>query len=367
MYVRISLAAILIITSCSFAQLLPTLGGYQSPVTTGYYSLDVPSDARSISMGESFVASKDPQTSYFYNPANLVFAQGADLSFSRRDADYNKYIDNTYYYSLTGHLTTPVGNFGLFYSRHLLQGDGLSIDDYTLGLLYAYSFTPELHAGITLKTMSENIPSTKSQPILCDIGALYTHQRVFNTEFQDELAFGVSLQNFGTDYRFNNNLIIPLTSKENVTLIGYNTDIIKLPRYLRTGFSYSFILPSHISDNIELFSLLLTGEYRNLLNPGAFQKNARDYWGMGIEMTFLGIISLRGGSFAQAVDGVYGDKGTMMARYGMGLSLPFWSMDSNLPLIATLDYGVVPLNPRYDTDPQVSMWSLSLRYTPDIF
>jgi hypothetical protein len=145
----------------------------------------------------------------------------------------------------------------------------------------------------------------------------------------DRITFGASLQNFGTDYR----------GKE--TSSGIVTEgLILLPRYLRLGFTYSFALLHDSDYRYDPLSILITGEYRNLLN--AYPNNGKDFWGFGMETKFFDLVALRLGGFTQPYESINGTRGLPALRYGLGLNLPLSRLGVDEPLTVKLDYSGMP-------------------------
>jgi hypothetical protein len=357
---------------------LPFIGLSQSPIT-GWYSLDIPTDARSIAMGESFVASRDAQAGTFYNPANLANMKGIAGSYSYRatpsflGSNYAKYFD------LNGILASQYGNINVFYKRFnigewvITENDPTPIGvyenyDHTYGISYAKAINPDLGFGLTIKTYSEVFKQTSgpplaevfetiSQPILLDLGLLYSVPSLIgDSEKNVVLRFGISLQNFGTDY----------VAKSPIYLDSDQGKYIRLPRYLRMGFSSSVDFRSEKTDKLNPFSFLITGEYRHLLNAQEPQADLHYFLGLGGEITLFEFVSFRLGSFITPYPSFYGDEHKPTLRYGFGANIPIERLSPKIPLSLLLDYVIIPAKP-FGHDEELNAFSLSIKYNKNLF
>lgn len=216
----------------------------------GIDALDAPVDPASIAMGESFVAVHSP-SSMMYNPAGLAGLDGISFEFARRNLNYFDALERFKYLSYSGTLEMPFATLGLYYSRFVQgtatvttpaspEGVGeVELANYVLGLVVARSLAPCLDAGIAIKTfryvqtvVSGTVQATSTNtPLLCDLGLIYSyHSELTNGAGKFSTSAGASLQNFGTDLK-----------SERISLMTeiQSEDIIRLPRYLRLGFSFS--------------------------------------------------------------------------------------------------------------------------------
>lgn len=330
-------------------------------VTTLYFgqssSLDVNYDARAIAMGESFVANTNGLVTADNNPATLIGQNGISVFYNRRNLNWSDYFDNSFFYSFGVSAKTAIGNFALLYKRFDLAETKITYVEeralnvatvkpyyYTAIISYANNICDNFTIGINLKThgfitnlISSTYPETESNnPIIADLGVLYNINGFINqTDLRDKLNLGASLTNYGTNYK---------TSGSNFSGVGgQESRIVKLPRLLKLGFAYELNVLSNSQSN--LFRFVFTGEYNNLLNDFYYYSDSqRDYWGFGMESSFMDILSLRLGGVANPFSSIYGEKGILNMRYGFGINLPFELLGCKYPLSISFDYAVIPIN-----------------------
>ncbi len=342
---------------------------------SNFNSLDTPVDARSISLGESFVALSNSSSGSFYNPATLNSIDGITASFSKRYFDYSDFTKGMYYFSLNSTVHTPYGTFGLFYNIYNSPGLNIRAENnlleehpyynHTYGIGYAKEIIPNLSTGISLKTydfavertyssMNINQFKTTSKPFIFDVGVLYRLPiNVASDNFTNELSLGLSLQNFGTDYRVDNHYY-------------------QVPHYARLGFAYIFNSNKKQKGDLQPFRYTLTGEYCNQINSWKTMQYQIDYWKAGMEATFYEIVSLRIGGYAQPYNTIYGKNDTPLFRYGFGLNAPFHSIGINIPIVVVFDFAVIPLSQTniglyYNPKKNLTTFSLELKYSNDLF
>jgi hypothetical protein len=308
-------------------------------------SLEINLDPRSIATGESFVASGG-LIAADNNPAVLTNLQNISVFYTQRNMDWFGGTGGYFLYALGAAFKTPIGNFGLTYKRFNSGEESISSSDlsvvgrgrsydHTFILTYAKNITGNLSIGANLKAYTSFITITRGNPslpetntpLLVDLGFIYHTNRISKQDFiKDQIRFGASVENFGTDYK--------QTYHQQETYI-------ELPRFLKLGFAYEIGLPK--SDTTNYFKFIFTGQYKYLLNGPESIDSRRDYWGTGFEANFYDILSLRIGGIAYPYTSIYGDKGVFNLRYGLGLALPFQLIGVRLPASLTFDYAVIPM------------------------
>lgn len=263
--------------------------------------------------------------------------------------------------SIAATCSTSFGNLGLFYHR-FTTGDYPGFEDsrdpivhndqdYTAGIVFARAITGGLAGGVTLKTFEEAETvvglsrfETVQQPMLFDFGVLYTFTSRMRSKPQ--LSVGISLQNLGTK-------LVKRTSSAFTSPTEMLVDeVVSLPCYLRTGFSFRLqITPQHEGD-LTPFTVLITGAYRGLINSpvGGSQDIV---WGVGGEFSIYEILSLRFGQQSQSSDD---------PRYGIGIMLPISRMGIGQSLTLRVDYAAIPY--RSST---VKAYSIGLNYEDNLF
>ncbi|RJP65716.1 MAG: hypothetical protein C4539_12835 [Ignavibacteriales bacterium] len=337
-----------------------------------FSSLDVDMDARSIAMGESFVANPNGIATADDNPATLIGNKGLTVNYNRRNLNpYFNNPGNKYYCTIGTSMETSVGNFGIFIKRvrddyHSFIGAECVIYpkqffNYTAILSYAKNIFQNFTVGVNLKTHSyktelNNNPLNNTEtnnPILFDIGVLYRANGFINSsDVKDKYNLGASLLNYGTDYK---------VKVHSIESSGQNYVITKLPRLLKLGFAYEIDVKS--KTETELFGFVFTGEYDYLLNSYR-PDSQKDFWGAGFEATVMDILSLRIGGTAYPFYNYYGFKGDFSLRYGAGINLPFSLIADNFPLHICFDYAVMITK---DKDNSLDAFNVSINYENPFF
>jgi hypothetical protein len=308
-------------------------------------SLDLVTDVASIGMGESFVANAGGSFAYFENPAALPTDEGTHLFYNYRSQNWAKIVENSRFESAGMSWRFNWGILGFGYSQYssgtvTISDLGETMEDQNRTFILAYSLgiLDGLHIGANVKLFNRSVSATgldyhlkSNNSILFDAGALYETGLFSHEKIKNKLSLGVSLQNFGTDY------------KEEITGLSGENDRRYLPRYLRAGFCYemNLIVGEKTRTNVDL---LFTGEYRNLLNPGSAEMEDTDYWGFGIEATLFKIISLRLGGVSSPEYNVLFDRTKLNLRYGIGMNFPIAMVGLNYPLIIKFDFASIPIN-----------------------
>lgn len=345
------------------------------------YTLEANCDARAIAMGESFVANTNGLVTADNNPATLVGQKGLSVYYNRTNLNWSDFFGNNYF-TLSGISTkTSIGNFSLLYKRFNNEEiENIMVEDkarivttaepyfYTAIISYSNNIFDGLSVGINVKTFGYKLNVTKGQaeegesntPVVADFGVLYNMNGFINTDnIKDKLNFGTSLTNYGTDYRTSQSysLTIPSTEKH----------LEKLPRMLKLGFAYELNIKNASQEG--LFKFVLAGEYDNLLNKYSHYSDAqKDYWKVGMEGTLMDILSLRLGGLANPYTSIYGDKGVLSLKYGLGINFPFELIGINYPVSLSFDYAVMPLT-NFETNNKKNLdaFNLSVSYNNQLF
>jgi hypothetical protein len=329
------------------------------------YSVDSPTDSRSIAMGESFVAVPNNPFSMMYNPAGMAGIKGVSILYDRRN-DNRLGIERRYYESVVAGIQTPILDVGVFYTRFNMgdipitteqnpNGTGSTVNpyDYTMGLVIAKR-VGEANAGITVKGIDVSgyflgSSSTSADPgkvFAVDLGVLYTHDfPSVNSGLKHRLSIGMSLQNIGQDLK--------------VTSMARDLTF-ELPQYVRFGGSYHVTSETENPSALMPIRLLLTSEYRNLMNAGTAQNPTRDYWGVGMEATIYDVFAIRLGG--------YGNLRKTKLRYGFGAQAPLKQLGTGVPITVTLDYSAIPYEIAMPEERSVlHSFSFSVQYEHDLF
>ncbi|MBM2841255.1 MAG: hypothetical protein HW412_1783 [Bacteroidetes bacterium] len=372
--VSLSVLSILVLLSTpTAAQYL--FSGY---VYTGY-SLDRPTDSRSIAMGESFVAVPNNPSAITYNPAGLAGIPGISFSYAQRNDNIID-IRNRRYYSFNSTIHTPFVNVGIFYSQFNQgelevttesepDGTGQFIlpSDCSYGISIARTFGEFFSTGISIKTLdlsdailtSRYSTTTVSHPVLFDLGMLFILPLANNeATIAQRVCVGTSYQNIGAGVRVESKPNSPLPPP-----VGYRvraSESIRAPQFFRLGFSYQCTVIAANTDEPAPLSFLATGEYRNLMNAFDNQNAMRDYWGFGMEATLYEILAVRLGGF--------GRNEITTGRYGAGLNVPLPRIGIDAPFTLSINYAAVPYQSTIISDSKVvHAFSIELHYGNNIF
>ncbi|MBI5471789.1 MAG: hypothetical protein HY961_05540 [Ignavibacteriae bacterium] len=340
-------------------------------------SYEIPIDARSVAMGESFVAVAGNVAGLKYNPASLAMIRGVHVLYANRDMNWTSFTEDFRYSSYNVAVQTPVAILGFSYDRldfgKILLADlnGNTVDAYpyehTFILGAAHTFDCGLSVGasaktfhfvnITVRTPSnpEGIDET-TLPILFDLGFQHTLP-TSESAIHSALNIGASLQNFGSNVRYKDG-----NGKE----LGSNQP----DRFLRAGLAFN-VSVNESEEMLTPFRMTTSLEYRRFLN--GYSHGQKDFYGFGIEMTLFDIVDVRGGGFLSNITWVYGEQKKVAYRYGVGVNLPLRKLGATLPVVARFDYAVIPLNERlhdvyfaFDKS-KLTVFSIQLSYEEELF
>ncbi len=177
--------------------------------------LTVESGARSSAMGEAFVSISGDPLSQYYNPASSVG--------DKDTPGFSAYFGHTAYWENinfeTAFFTLREGKTRFSLGARIaqvndLEGRGATASaaplylfdsrDVSLKFGVAYPITEKLSAGLALGYLSERIDVFSTTVLNADLGLQYQQS--------EKLAFGVSVSNFGQDYRLDSQSIsLPVT------------------------------------------------------------------------------------------------------------------------------------------------------------
>jgi hypothetical protein len=262
------------------ARAATSLGGQRVGTAAGTF-LKIGVGARPVAMGEAFVAvANDPSTIY-WNPAGLAGLQRKEVTFSHTEwpADVN------YEFAAAVLPVAKLGGslgiqLGALYTdidetdelHPYGTGRTFTYTDFVGGISYARRFTDKLLIGLTGKYVHENlgldVGGSTMNNFLVDIGSIYYVG-------YGSLRVGVALANFGPDFKPGGAYYSPYTSEVR------EYDSFNPPTQFRFGLAWEPV------DNPQ-FRLTTAAE---LTQPGDNQQAIKG----GLEGTFRGVLSLRGG------------------------------------------------------------------------
>ncbi len=357
-----------------FFIVLQTISQAQIPGTTfSGTPADIIIDARSIALGESLVANPVPINSFQSNPANLSGAKEISVFYNRRSLNWFSSEDvDMYYYSTGAVIPLSIGNFSVSYSKFVNSLNGSSPTNMvgeqyysTIAISYSRPIAGNLSGGVSVKFLDFGVDimsfdkrnllvNENSITPLFDLGIIYSISNPFirnDSLIQDKIHFGLSVQNVGSKANFRQEFDgINLYSSENPVI-----------QYFRIGFSYNFNMLS--SEHQNLFSITLSGEYKNQINPLEYERDAVDNFGVGLEAGIIDVFYIRLGGIVRNGDPIFYKKGELRTNYGFGISFPASLITENLPLRIGFDYAVTSL----EIGDAMPAFNLNLNYGLKLF
>jgi len=266
---------LLLISNSVCGQLFPNLGG-QRVGTSAAQFLKIGIGARSLGMGESFVAVANDAEALYWNPAGISQFNKNALFFSH----IKWFVDiNVDYAGLVYHINT-VNSIGLFFTvlstEDMMEttelqpfgtGRYFSYSDLVAGLTYARNMTDKFSFGITVKYLNETLAELSMSSFLFDFGTYY------KTGWKTT-RFAVSVSNFGPEIAPSGSFIYENLDNEKIVVdefqkfsppimfrIGIATEIFENSIHKLT---WSVQL-NHPNDNIENINLGVEYWWRRLI------------------------------------------------------------------------------------------------------
>jgi len=257
------------------AELFPNLGGQRVGTSSGQF-LKIGIGARSLGMGESFVAVANDPEALYWNPAGIAQFDEHAFYFSHIQWFANINIE---YVGMVYHLNRT-NSLGLFFSSLATNditettelqpfGTGRTFiySDMVGGMTYARNMTDRFSFGVTLKYFQETLAELTMSSVLFDLGTYY------KTGWKTT-RFAVSVTNFGPEisptgsftYKNLDNEIVKVKKFQGFTppimfRIGIASELVTKPGHILT----SSIQLNHPNDNTENLNLGLEYWYRNLI------------------------------------------------------------------------------------------------------
>lgn len=330
------LVLILVITSKIFSQSFYDLNNYKNT------SLDVTINPASIAMGESFVANYWNVSSFVENPANLFQKNNSTLFYNTRSLNWVNETETFRFTSIGGTIKLQFGDLGIAYNEYR-AGKSLfnsQSDERNSTLIFSISknLFNDLNAGINLKffdhkrvsQLGTGLNLESNTAILFDFGLLYSALKFSTLKTEQELTLGTTVQNFGTDF------------KEKDYIFNNEFRYVRLPRFFKIGFAYNIQFKN--VDKKNDLEILVTGNYKNLLNPLKNEKGDVDYWGLGSQIKIKELFVARVGSFQTPEYNLLYDRAKPLFRYGFGINLPLSKLGLETPITISADYTFIPIN-----------------------
>lgn len=318
---------------------LPVMGQSQVGSTASSF-LEIPVGARSIGMGEAYVAAVDEVSALYWNPAAATRIGQNQVTFQNTDW----FVDTKLYYAASVfklndvYLGVSINMFdsGEMDVRTLTLPDGTGerfrVQDISIAFTYAQALTENFSLGGSLKFVQNQIWRMQASTMALDMGFFY------QTPFE-KLDLGFSISNFGGEMtlRGDNTFVPvdldPLNSGNNDGIpANLMTSAWDLPLIFRIGTTYDVVhtvdhklilAADAIYPNNNTNYVNTGGEYgfRNLLFLRAGYSNifTEDNYGLGHLRFGVGIKPIE----EISVDYALSDRDELGYVHTMGLSLKF--------------------------------------------
>lgn len=251
--------------------------------------LEIPVGARSIGMGEAYVAAVNDVSALYWNPAGVTRIDQNQVTFQNTDW----FVDTRLYYAASVfklndvYLGISINMFdsGEMDVRTITLPDGtgerFKVQDISIGFTYAQELTENFSLGGNLKFVQNQVWRMTASTLALDLGFFY------QTPF-DGINLGFSISNFGGE----------MTLRGDNTFVPVDLDPINsgnndgVPANLQTS-SWDLPLIFRIGTT---YDLLHTVDHKIIIAADAvYPNNNTNYINTGAEYGFRGILFLRGG------------------------------------------------------------------------
>jgi hypothetical protein len=254
--------------------------------------------AASSGFGNANVASIQGLEGIFLNVAGTAFTEKTQLGFTYTDYLTGAGIGiNSFAFSQhvgeSGSLSGSVVayNFGDIAKTTEFEPDGdgsFYSPAYTnITLAYAREFSNSIYGGVAVKVINESISNVKANGIAIDAGIQYIAGE------NDQLKFGIAMQNVGPTMRFRGDGVSFKGETANGTIhtMEWREREFELPSLIRIGASYD----------------VLQSEMHTVQIAAAFTSNSftKDNFHLGAEYSFMEYLQVRGGFIYE--DGIMDD------------------------------------------------------------
>lgn len=318
----------------------------QAQTNLEYWS-DVPTDARSVALGEAFVSIAQGSSCIFYNVAGLASQRGVSASVQTRDNYVAPILAATkHHVSVDAMLGTGAwGSVGVRYSSYKITipdmplpgGDSLtpppigtfeeSTSDFEAA--YATSASPSMDVGIGVGLVQRTIFTYSGSAPYVSLGLRY-HESLLHSSVPDQFAFAFSLDHLGA----------PLLSGNDAPFA------LDLTRSLRAGMSWRIAQPDTTALADEFLSGLISGQYKNVLNEAPFEGatglSNKGYWSLGLELGAWNMIFFRYGLYYRPYNSEYSYADNAQSNIGAGVRLPAHKLFRlDWPVVITVDYALM--------------------------
>lgn len=336
--------------SLAILMVLAVCPGYAQEVLITYQV-----DPVAVALGEAEVARYGSPTAWETNPASLAGISGITLRYANRDWEYWSPLNEAQHYGVRANVQLPLGAVGIAYERRIVRDieiwDGTTLEKVAQGdsrermleVAFGANVTESIAAGLTVRAYDNGLvdvtpaeyASSMTPACVVDVGLLYHVRRAHvSGVLHDTFCAGLVLRNFGSD----------LTARYFGIASGTGSQSLRLDRFLGIGCSYEVKVSG---GGLMEFSTQVSAGYLNLLNPGKYETAMRDHWIVAIEVRLFKILAVRAGGHAYPNEGIFGTKGQLAARYGIGLVAPVEYLGAPIPISVGFDCAWVPLMSGY--------------------
>lgn len=162
--------------------------------------------ARPVALGESYVAVSGDVHGIYWNPASLVTATGLHIAFTHRPALVADLFNFEYFagvYKIGSKAALGASfNYMDLGTETIFDIDGRSRSfhtfSYAAGVSYAYQLTNDLSAGVTLKSIFQNLGPAEARSWAVDLGLIHAlGDFLCPPSYSGQLSVGASLSNLG--------------------------------------------------------------------------------------------------------------------------------------------------------------------------
>ncbi len=288
------------------AQVLPSFGSDRAG-TVGFQFLKIPTDPRSIALGEAVVTDADGAAALFWNPALAAANPGYHVGAARA----SHYAGALFTTNQIGGIA-PLGAFAIGVGLQTLDsgemdvttefepmgtGERFRFIDVAAGITIAQQLTDLFSYGVTVKAVHESVAEVSTTTAALDLGI---HYRIGSTGAE----MGVAIRHFGLDGEPGGELSRTDPTAPEGVIVERDFETITLPTTFLLGLSYHAFraTPDHAltissqlyrpNDNAE--SLSLGGEYtfrEALVLRAGYRFGVEEYvasFGGGVRVEALG-------------------------------------------------------------------------------
>ena len=197
---NLEILLILVLTTFAHSQLIPNLGGQRAGISA-FQFLKIGVGARSVGMGESFIAVANDVSALYWNPAGLSQFKENQFIFAHTEyvVDLKHEFFGTVYHLSTNdalgaavtslytdpmEITTETQPFG--------TGRYFKFGDLAFALSYSRQMTDQFSFGVTVRYVEETLDMLKMRGTMVDLGTFYWTGL-------GSARFAVVISNFGGD------------------------------------------------------------------------------------------------------------------------------------------------------------------------